>query len=253
VTDRPAASIIAIGSGKGGVGKSTVALQLALALARRGLRVGLLDADLYGPDVPLMIGITCEERARQWQLWRESGLRLAPIERHGIAVMSVGFLIGEGQALTMAAPLLAAALRQLTRDVDGGERVLLILDLPPGTADLQQQLLATVELDGAVVVVGPQDVAHLDARKFVDFLRSADVPIIGGVENMRGFVCPGCGERVDVFAAVSDERSIWAQGVRRLGVVPLDPRLGEEPAAPYEPFEPVAVALLAEIDERSAA
>src|SRR5207302_8460977 len=121
------------------------------------------------------------------------------------------------------------------------------------TADLQQQLLATVELDGAVVVVGPQDVAHLDARKFVDFLRSADVSIIGGIENMRGFVCPGCGERVDVFPAVSDERSIWAQGVRRLGVVPLDPRLGSEPATPSEPFEPVADALLAVIDKRSAA
>jgi ATP-binding protein involved in chromosome partitioning len=253
VSDRPAAVIIAIGSGKGGVGKSTVALQLALALARRELRVGLLDADLYGPDIPLMIGVTRGERARQLQLWRERGLQLTPMERHGIAVMSVGFLIGEGQALTMAAPLLTAALRQLTRNVDWGERDVLLIDLPPGTADLQQQLLATVELDGALVVVGPQDVAHLDARKFVDFLRSADVPIIGGIENMRGFVCPGCGERVDVFPAVADERSIWAQGVRRLGVVPVDPRLGSEPATPSEPFESVADALLARIDKRSAA
>jgi ATP-binding protein involved in chromosome partitioning len=253
VSDRPAKAIIAIGSGKGGVGKSTVALQLSLALARRGLRVGLLDADLYGPDIPLMIGITREERARQWQLWRESGVQLAPIERHGIAVMSVGFLIGEGQALTMAAPLLNAALRQLTRNVDWSERDVLIIDLPPGTADVQQQLLATVELDGAVVVVGPQDVAHLDARKFVDFLRSADVPIIGGIENMRGFVCPGCGTSVDVFPPVSDERSVWAQGVRRLGVVPLDMRLGSEPAVPSKPFEPVADAFLLGIDKRSAA
>jgi ATP-binding protein involved in chromosome partitioning len=253
VSDRPAAAVIAIGSGKGGVGKSTVALQLALVLAARGLRVGLLDADLYGPDIPLMVGVTREERARQWQLWRERGVHLAPIERHGIAVMSVGFLIGEGQALMMAAPLLGFALRQLTRDVDWGGRDVLLIDLPPGTSDLQQQLLGVVDLDGAVVVVGPQDVAHLDARKFIDFLRSEDVPILGGIENMRGFTCPSCGERVDVFPEVSRERSVWSQGVRLLGTVALDPALGSEPAHPSDAFVPIAAELLARLDERPAA
>jgi len=245
--------VIAIGSGKGGVGKSTVTVQLALALTRHGLRVGVLDADLYGPDIPLMLGITREERARQWQLWRHAGVTLEPLERHGVAIMSVGLLIGEGQALTMAAPLLTAALRQLVHDVDWGDRDVLLVDLPPGTADLQQQLLGVVALDAAVVVVGPQDVTHLDARKFVDFLRDAKVRILGGIENMSGLVCPHCGERVDVFAPVEQQRSIWAQGVERLGNVPLDPALAASPATPMGAFDSIATRFMVELDERPAA
>jgi ATP-binding protein involved in chromosome partitioning len=153
---RPARFVVAVGSGKGGVGKSTVALQVALAVARGGLGVGLLDADLYGPDIPLMLGVTREERALQWQLWREGGIERSPLEREGIKLMSAGLLLGEGQALTMGAPLLAAVLRQLVADVSWGGLDLLLVDLPPGTADLQQQLLEVVSLDGAVVVVGPR-------------------------------------------------------------------------------------------------
>jgi ATP-binding protein involved in chromosome partitioning len=248
-----ARSVLAVGSGKGGVGKSTVTLQLALACAHRGLRVGVLDADLYGPDIPLMVGISRQEQARQWHLWRRGGTNLEPIERHGLGLMSVGFLLAENQALAMAAPLLTAALRQLVLEVEWGELDLLLVDLPPGTADLQQQLVDVVKLDGAVVVVGPQDVAHLDARKFVDFLSGARVPVLGGIENMSGLVCPHCGETIEVFAPAAEERAIWADGVPLLGRVPLDPRLGTEPAELQPVFEPVAEQLLEALRRRPAA
>ena len=250
---RAGRSVVAVGSGKGGVGKSTVTLQLALGCAGRGLRVGVLDADLYGPDIPLMVGISREEQARQWQLWRRGGISLRPIERHGLALMSVGFLLAESQALAMAAPLLTAALRQLVVEVEWGELDLLLVDLPPGTADLQQQLVEVVSLDGAVVVVGPQDVAHLDARKFVAFLRDASVPILGGIENMSGLACPHCGETIEVFPAAAEQRAIWADGVPLLGRVPLDPRLGAAPAEPHAAFEPVAERLLEVVRRRPAA
>ena len=248
-----ARSVLAVGSGKGGVGKSTVTLQLALACARRGLRVGVLDADLYGPDIPLMVGISRHEQARQWQLWRRGGMSLEPIERHGLRLMSVGFLLAETQALAMAAPLLTAALRQLVLEVEWGELDVLLVDLPPGTADLQQQLVDVVSLDGAIVVVGPQDVAHLDARKFVAFLRDARVPILGGIENMSGLVCPHCHETIDVFPPVADERAVWADGVAVLGRVPMDPRLASDPAEPQPDFEPIVEQLLAALPRRDAA
>jgi ATP-binding protein involved in chromosome partitioning len=253
MTTSGAGSVLAVGSGKGGVGKSTVTLQLALACTRRSLRVGVLDADLYGPDIPLMVGISRREQARQWQLWRRGGTRLQPIERHGLALMSVGFLLAENQSLAMAAPLLTAALRQLVLEVEWGELDLLLVDLPPGTADLQQQLVEVVSLDGAVVVVGPQDVAHLDAHKFVDFLSGAGVPVLGAIENMAGLVCPHCGEKIDVFPPAAEQRAIWTDGVRRLGSIPLDPRLGTEPAARLPAFDPVAERLLDALRRRPAA
>ena len=248
-----ARSVLAVGSGKGGVGKSTVTLQLARACARRGLRVGVLDADLYGPDIPLMVGISRQEQARQWQLWRRGGIALEPIERHGLKLMSVGFLLAETQALAMAAPLLTAALRQLVLEVEWGELDVLLVDLPPGTADLQQQLVAVVSLDGAVVVVGPQDVAHLDARKFVAFLRDAQVPVLGGIENMSGLVCPHCGESIDVFPPVTEERSVWADGLALLGRVPMDPRLASEPAELQPAFEQIVDRLVDALPRRDAA
>jgi ATP-binding protein involved in chromosome partitioning len=253
VTSAGDRAVLAVGSGKGGVGKSTVTLQVALACARRGLRVGILDADLYGPDIPLMVGISRQEQARQWHLWRRGGTSLRPIERHDLELMSVGFLIAESQAMTMAAPLLSAALRQLVLDVEWGELDLLIVDLPPGTADLQQQLVDVVSLDGAVVIVGPQDVAHLDARKFGAFLRDAGVPVLGGIENMSGLVCPHCGETIDVFPRVAEERAIWSDGVPLLGRVPLDPQLGSRPAEPQPLFDPIAERLLEALRRRPAA
>jgi ATP-binding protein involved in chromosome partitioning len=225
VSQAAARHVVAVGSGKGGVGKSTVTLNLARALRRRGWNVGLLDADLYGPDIPLMLNLKRDEEAKRWDFWRGGDVRFAPVEREGLQVMSVGFLLAERQALTVAAPLLGAALRQLVDQVEWRSLDVLLIDLPPGTADLQQQLVGVVALAGAIVVVGPQDVAHLDAHKFVEFLRAADVPVLGGVENMAGLACPHCGERIDVFAPAAEERAIWSDGVPLLGRIPLDPDL----------------------------
>jgi ATP-binding protein involved in chromosome partitioning len=255
VREGPARFVVAVGSGKGGVGKSTVSLHLALALARKALAVGLLDADLYGPDIPLMVNLTRRERARQWNLWRQTGIRHEPVERHGVRIMSVGFLLGERQALTMGAPLLTAALKQLVEQVDWGTLDFLLIDLPPGTADLQQQLLDVVSIDGAIVVVGPQDVAHLDAQKFLDFLRDAAVPTLGGIENMSGLVCPHCGERIEVFAPVSNERSIWSEGTAMLGRIPLDPALGTagESSPQAGAFDVIADRVIDAVERRAAA
>jgi ATP-binding protein involved in chromosome partitioning len=260
-SEAPARNVIAVTSGKGGVGKSTVSLNLALALAQRDLRVGLLDADFYGPDIPLMVNLKRSQLRERWMLGRSprqgGALVREPVERYGLKLMSVGFLISEAQALTLPAMLIHGALRQLLRDVAWGPLDFLIVDTPPGTADLQQELLnlvfpssaseqsrpfdrslqtdarakparpevgtASGASGGALVVVGPQDVAHLDGRKAVDMLRAANVPIIGGVENMAQLTCPHCGETVDVFPSAAEERTIWADGVARLVSIPLDP------------------------------
>jgi ATP-binding protein involved in chromosome partitioning len=244
VSTPAARHVVAVGSGKGGVGKSTVTLNLAFALRRRGWNVGLLDADLYGPDIPLMLNLKREQEAKRWDFWRGGDVRLEPVERDGVQVMSVGFLLAERQSLTFAAPLLGAALRQLVEQVEWRSLDVLLIDLPPGTADLQQQLLGVVALAGAVVVVGPQDVAHLDARKFVDFLRDADVPVLGGVENMAGLRCPHCGEPIEVFPPAAEERAIWTDGVRLLGRIPLDPDLTRH----EHEFDGVAEQLVEQLD-----
>jgi ATP-binding protein involved in chromosome partitioning len=236
--------VVAVGSGKGGVGKSTVTLQLAYALSRRGWTVGLLDADLYGPDIPAMLNLKREREAKRWDFWRGGDMRFEPVERDGLQVMSVGFLLAERQALTFAAPLLGAAVRQLVEQVEWRDLDVLLVDLPPGTADLQQQLVGVVALAGAIVVVGPQDVAHLDARKFVDFLRSASVPVLGGVENMAGLSCPHCGEHIDVFVPAARERAIWSDGVPQLGRIPLDPELEHQAPA----FDGIAGELVARLE-----
>ena len=235
----PARYSIAVASGKGGVGKSTVSLNLALALAARGASVGLLDADVYGPDIPLMINLKRSERLRSWDLWRRNGIKLEPLERHGLKIMSVGFLLAEGQALAMPAMMLGGVVRQLVRDVKWGRPEFLVVDLPPGTADLQQTLVRELPLAGALVVVGPQDAAHLDALKLIDLLRDSNVRVLGGVENMSGLACPHCGERIDVFPRVAEERSIWALGIERLAEIPLDPSLAE-PGPHPEPFAALA-------------
>ena len=227
-TSGPARFIIAVGSGKGGVGKSTISLNLALALAERGAAVGVLDADVYGPNIPLMLGLVRQTWGRDWTLVRnpELGpLRIEPIRRHGLTVMSAGFIVGEDQPLVWDGNLVRLLARQLMRDVNWGPLDYLVVDLPPGTADVQQALAQEIPLTGALLVVTPQDVAHLDARKAVQMYRRLSVPILGGVENMSGLRCPHCSERIDIFPPVAHERSIWAMGVERLAEVPLDPAI----------------------------
>ena len=220
--DSPARHTIAVASGKGGVGKSTVTLNLARALAAESA-VGILDADLYGPDIPAMLGLTRLRDAKRWTVWSENSRRLRPIEERGLKLMSSAFLLGERQVMPWSSMTLPFVLRQLVGDVEWGELDYLLVDLPPGTADLQTEVFKTLPLAGVLLVVGPQDVAHLDAKKVVTLIRDADVRLLGAVENMSGFVCPHCGETHDVFPRVPPERSLWADGVERLATIPLDP------------------------------
>ena len=197
-------------------------LNLARALAA-GSAVGILDADLYGPDIPAMLGLTRLRDAKRWTLWSENSRRLRPIEERGLKLMSSAFLLGERQVMPWSSMTLPFVLRQLVGDVEWGDLDYLLVDLPPGTADLQNEVFKTLPLDGVLLVVGPQDVAHLDAKKVVTLVRDANVRLLGAVENMSGFECPHCGETHDVFPRVSPERSLWADGVERLGTIPLDP------------------------------
>ncbi len=227
----PARFALAVGSGKGGVGKSTVSLNLALALAERGAAVGVLDADVYGPNIPLMVGLTRKAWTGDWTLARshESGKqRLLPvIERYGLKIMSAGFILGEDQPMVLQAMTIRLLAAQLVRQVDWGDLDYLIVDLPPGTADIQQILVREIVFTGAIIVVTPQDVAHLDARKAVQMYRRARIPVLGGVENMTGFACPHCGAPVEVFPRVPEGRAIWTMGVERIGTIPLDPSVSE--------------------------
>jgi ATP-binding protein involved in chromosome partitioning len=218
--------VLAVGSGKGGVGKSTVSLNLALALAERGRQVGLLDADLYGPNIPLMVGITKHRWTETWTLARRGRPRLAPVERHGLKIVSAGFILGEDQPLGVEGVTAQMMVRQLLEDVDWGDLDVLVVDLPPGTADIQQVLLKTVPLTGALVVATPQYVAHLDGRKAVRMFQQHRVPVVGWIENMGPMLCPHCGRPVEVFPEVPRERSLAAMGVARLGSIPFDPALG---------------------------
>jgi ATP-binding protein involved in chromosome partitioning len=217
--------LIAVASGKGGVGKSTVALGLARALTARARPVGLLDADIYGPDIPLMLGLKQTRELRRWELGRNpqfGRVQLDPLEVEGIKVMSVGFLLAERQMFAMPAMLASFIGDQLVKSVRWGKLDYLIVDLPPGTADLQQHIFASMGFAGAIIVVGPQDAAHLDARKGLALLREARARVLGAVENMRGLRCPHCGETLDVFAPVAEERSLLRE-VELLASIPLDP------------------------------
>jgi ATP-binding protein involved in chromosome partitioning len=220
--------VISVGSGKGGVGKSTVSLNLSLALVERGLRVGLLDADLYGPNIPIMVGLTKHRWTEMWTLARpkDRQVRYAPVERHGLKIASAGFILGEDQPLGIEATTAQAMVRQLVDEVSWGDLDFLIVDLPPGTADIQQVLLKVVPLTGALIVATPQYVAHLDARKAVRMYQQHSVPVLGWIENMGAMRCPHCSEPVEVFPEVPESRSIRALGVERLGTIPFDPALG---------------------------
>ncbi len=228
--------VLAVGSGKGGVGKSTVSVNLALALAAQGHAVGLLDADLHGPNVPLMLGITKHRWSESWTLARAGRRRLlAPVERHGVKIASAGFILGEDQPFLADALSATTLIRQLLDDVAWGELDFLVADLPPGTGDIQQVMVQAIPLAGALVVVTPQYVAHLDARKAVRMFQRHRVPVLGSIENMGALRCPHCGEPIELFPRVPAERSLQALGVEPLGSIPFDPaiaRAGDSGRAP---------------------
>ena len=259
--EAPARHVVAVGSGKGGVGKSTISLNTALALVERGAKVGLLDADFYGPDIPLMLGLKQTRPLERWGLWRAGGMRLEPVERFGLRVMSVGFMLAEQQALAWPGQMVEFVGRQLVHDVEWGELDYLVIDLPPGTADVQQQLVRLLPLAAFPLVVSPQDVAHLDAKRLWEMLTSERVRILGAIENMRGLLCPHCGGHVEVFPEVSEKRSLWRLGVERLGELPLDPALtvggdrgqpvvvGAPESAPAEAFRALAGRVVRELEQ----
>lgn len=212
-----ARAVIAVGSGKGGVGKSSLAVYLACALQRAGCQVGLLDADLYGPSIPHLLG--CHERPVLIDN------RIQPIVAHGIKVMSIGLLVPSGEAVIWRGPMLHSALQQFLRDTDWGELDYLVVDLPPGTGDVALSLSQLLPLSGAVVVCTPQDVALLDATKAVAMFRRVNLAVLGMVENMSFFICPDCGSRHEIFGSGGARRRAEQLGVPFLGQVPLDPRL----------------------------
>ena len=223
--------LVAVASGKGGVGKSTVAVHLALALRDRGVRVGLVDADLHGPDVPRMLGLTRRSESSGITLWTNPKAgdvaRPQPLEHRGIKLVSTQLLMGEEQAFAPDAGFAGMLLKRFVDVVDWADTQVLVVDLPPGTGDMVQHLASLRALTGAIVVVTPQDVAHLDARKVVTLLRQRGIPILGGVENMTGMPCPHCGEVVELFPPTAPERTIWHMGVERLASIPFTPALDE--------------------------
>ncbi len=211
-------SIIAIGSGKGGVGKTTVAVNVAIALAKLGNRVGLIDADIYGPNVPLMMGSSQQPRVLE-------GNRIEPIEAHGVKVISVGLLSPGDKPLVMRGPMLHQIIRQFLQQVEWGELDYLIIDLPPGTGDIVISLVQTVPLTGAVVVSTPSDVALQDARKALEMFHQVNVEILGIVENMSHFTCPHCHQEIDIFSKGGAERTAKQFKLPFLGSIELDPNV----------------------------
>lgn len=205
---------IAVASGKGGVGKSTVAVNLAVALAESGARVGLLDADIYGPNIPLLMGAK--------ELPRSQGPKIEPLVRYGVRLISMGFFVRLEEAVIWRGPLVASAIKQLLGDVEWGKLDYLIIDLPPGTGDAQLTLAQSIPLTGAVIVTTPQDVALADAVKAVNMFRKLDVAVFGLVENMSYFLCPHCGNRTEIFGHGGGKRASLKHGVAFLGEIPLD-------------------------------
>ncbi len=213
-------SIIAVASGKGGVGKSTTAVNIALGLAAGGHKVGLLDADIYGPSMPRMMGITGRPNSAD-------GKTLDPMENYGIKVMSIGFMIDEETPMIWRGPMVQSALEQMMRDVNWGELDVLVVDMPPGTGDAQLTMAQRVPLTGAVIVSTPQDIALLDARKGLNMFRKVDVPVFGIIENMSYFLCPDNGKRYDIFGHGGARKEADRMGVDFLGEVPIEIEIRE--------------------------
>ena len=214
------ANIVAIGSGKGGVGKTTVAVNLAIAMSKLGFRVGLIDADIYGPNVPLMFGTTQQPRVLP-------NNQIEPNTAHGVKVISVGFLSPGDKPLVMRGPMLHQIIRQFLQQVEWGELDFLLVDLPPGTGDVVISLVQTVPLTGAVVVSTPSDVALQDARKALEMFHQVNVPVLGIVENMSHFTCPHCKKEIDIFSKGGAERTAKQFNLPFLGSIELDSDIRE--------------------------
>ena len=213
-------AIVAVASGKGGVGKSTVAANLALALKANGLRVGVLDADIYGPSMPRMLGISGRPSS-------PDGKRLTPMENYGLRCMSMGFLVPEDTPMIWRGPMVMSALQQMLREVNWGDLDIMVVDMPPGTGDAQLTMAQQVPLAGAVIVSTPQDIALLDARKGLNMFRQVEVPVLGIIENMSYFLCPHCGGRSEIFSHGGARLEAERLGTEFLGEVPLDLQIRE--------------------------
>ena len=248
-------NVIAVGSGKGGVGKSTTAVNLAAALMQEGLRVGVLDADIYGPSIPAMLGISGKPDS-------PDGKTIDPMRGHGLEAMSIGVLVEQDTPMIWRGPMATSALMQLFNDTRWGDLDVLVVDLPPGTGDIQLTLAQKIPVTGAVVVTTPQDIATLDAKKALKMFEKVDVPVLGLVENMAVHVCSNCGHAEHVFGEGGGAKMAAQYGVPMLGALPLDIRIREhgdsgmpvvlaEPAsAVAEAYRAAARRLLAELDKR---
>jgi len=232
--------VLAVSSGKGGVGKSSVSVNLAAALALQGRRVGLMDADIYGPNIPRMMGVDRKPEVR--------GGKIQPLEAHGVKLMSLGFIVERDSPAIWRGPIIMKVIQQFSRDVEWGELDCFIVDLPPGTGDAQLSLVQTIHLRGALIVTTPQEVAVGDSLRGAKMFERVGVPVIGVVENMSYFVCPHCGERTDVFRAGGGQRLADELGVPLVGRVPLQAGMSDladtgRPIVIAEPGSPAGVAL----------
>src|SRR5579872_5544623 len=211
-------NLVAVASGKGGVGKTTVAVNLALALAKLGDKVGLLDADVYGPNVPIMLGTQQEPQAT-------ANRRIIPVQVQGVKMISMGLLSPGDKPMIWRGPMLHSVITQFLRSVEWGELDHLVIDLPPGTGDVQLSLIQTVAVTGAVIVTTPSTVALADVRKAIEMFRQVNVEVLGVVENMSTFACPHCGKPVDIFGHGEGAKTAQAYGVPVLGEIEIDPRI----------------------------
>jgi ATP-binding protein involved in chromosome partitioning len=214
-------NIIAIASGKGGVGKSTTAVNLALALSKEGARAGILDADIYGPSQPLMLGVTTRPEIKDKK-------KLSPILAHGLQSMSIGYLIDETSPMAWRGPMVSMALQQLLNDTQWDNLDYLVIDLPPGTGDIQLTLAQKIPVTGAVIVTTPQDLALLDARRAIEMFRKVNVPVFGVIENMSLHTCSQCGHQESIFGTGGGARMAEEYGIELLGELPLDIRIREQ-------------------------
>lgn len=233
-------NVIAIGSGKGGVGKSTTAVNLAAALMQEGLRVGVLDADIYGPSIPMMLGVSGKPDS-------PDGKTIEPMRAHGLESMSIGLLVDQDTPMIWRGPMATSALMQLFNDTRWGDLDILVVDLPPGTGDIQLTLAQKIPVAGAVVVTTPQDIATLDAKKALKMFEKVDVPVLGLIENMAVHVCSNCGHAEHVFGEGGGAKMAAHYGVPMLGALPLDRRIRERgdagvPVVIAEPDSAVALA-----------